>query len=1527
MELSPDISSHLRLEFNQGDLVRTFRNTKRMTDRRKTSRSVYYSGASSLENTVSFDENISASTLSPKKKEELGYVRRASVSIIKRWRPQTFSSGAIVRKIIGKMYNIPHPSSLEDTVKESLYKELASKKYKVYNISSEPYDYSFFDNAIVVEYPLAIDGPPSLDMLSAVSTDISGFLKEKDSMAIIHCDGELPIRTVIVATASFIASDSSVSSVKALSLMSGSVQPYHLLPSQSRYLKYFKKLMDGDAIGPTARLHLHKIVMHGIPKFSFTGSCTPYFGITQGGKALYFSKKLYGKSGSKHDIELFCRDILLTEDVTITFYHKGLSTKMFSVSFNLQYEKTNPDGSLVFDKGELDGAHDDKKHFKAGFHIRLFFLQPSQMFEMMSKTSTRWGNSKWRKSKDVLIPGTPPMTEVAAPASRFCLPAPAVCPPPPQPSHPQGHPLLITTAPDSGSGVSLTSGLSTEDSETSVPDGPALSQRRVRGSESGKKSGRRDTIKAKRSRSVENLQRHSIVREAAVVKEERKKDKKSDKKSKKDESKVDEKSYTREKSKSRGRIERSRSSRSSKDKKIKREDVKNEQSTPKEERKASKSPIKKASSLSGKQIQPSKKEGSRESSPHSREEAKEKERGEKTSRKEMSGKDKDTKEKDSKDLKSSKDSKDFKFFKSSKDKDKDSKDLKSSKDSKDSRFFRSSKESKETKETKESVPALFATGDAPSRASSSPLPSSSPPSSPLESSHSEPQLRRRKLAVPPSEEEDGEENGMDCHFCTHPIRCGDPVISVTTEVVCHMHCLHCQTCGRIFNSLSGESRTMLFSDGLVICDLCESSFFPTCSKCFKKTKPEVTVNLENQSWHKKCFSCHRCEDSLVDRKDVVLHTDNHLLCSPCASAIGVANRRPVVMTELNNEVDGILRDDKINTFFKKHLEEVRLPMVYDFWMDAETRKHEISPIKRAESGSLILNTYFISTAPYPLPSTVRDEPFLAKNLSDPQYFDRHQLLAIKEMSNNYPEFISTHYQDYLTAIQPQIQLEDEEDEKRRKLAEEFVPPIQTEKKEEKEEKEARRQREAEERRREEAAAEEEYQRKRAEEEARRNAEAKRRAEEARKMAEEEARKAEEARRIAEEEESRRRAEEIRRRIAEEEALKRAEEEAQRKREEEAKKRAEEEARRKKEEEEAKRRAEEEAQRKREEEAKRRAEEEAQRKREEEARRKREEELRKIAEEEARRRAEEVRKMAEEARRKIAEEEARRAEEEAKRRIAREEEMRRQIAEEEARRKKAEEERRRIQQEEERRLEEIRLSTEEAIRTAEAAKRRADEVRRQEELQREEKRLALLKLQQAERMKAEANMKRRQQEEASRSNPLNPVYAVPSPVKSTDSGKLSTNSGRVDSTQDPRIQVRPLELVNPVRETTPQFYPSASLMCTWCTLSIGDGDQYVTTKNGKEVHHQCFKCQTCLVSLQNTSYLYHESTMMCGTCARLYIKKCSKCEKLIFGKQTSVGGKIYHTSCFSCSSCSQSVEGQTFFTGGDGDIFCVVCWNK
>eukprot|EP01126_Amoeba_proteus_P003399 TRINITY_DN11125_c0_g1_i1.p1 TRINITY_DN11125_c0_g1~~TRINITY_DN11125_c0_g1_i1.p1 ORF type:complete len:846 (-),score=170.32 TRINITY_DN11125_c0_g1_i1:30-2567(-) len=155
-----------------------------------------------------------------------------------------------------------------------------------------------------------------------------------------------------------------------------------LTPSQLRYLRYFEKAANHPTTAQKSALHLHKIKFNSIPNYKPGGGCEPLFSICQHGKEIYFSKKLKGRTGNKF-VEFFCDDLLVSGDIQIIFYHRSLTTLMFSVCLNTQYEQLGEDNKFVFNKSQLDKAFKDKKHVPDDFLLELYFLHPHQIKSML----------------------------------------------------------------------------------------------------------------------------------------------------------------------------------------------------------------------------------------------------------------------------------------------------------------------------------------------------------------------------------------------------------------------------------------------------------------------------------------------------------------------------------------------------------------------------------------------------------------------------------------------------------------------------------------------------------------------------------------------------------------------------------------------------------------------------------------------------------------------------------------------------------------------------------------------------------------------------------------------------------------------------------------------------------------------------------------------------------------------------------------------------------------------------------------
>lgn len=73
-------------------------------------------------------------------------------------------------------------------------------------------------------------------------------------------------------------------------------------------------------------------------------------------------------------VEFFCREILISGDVKISFYHKNLQTLMFSVDFNMSYEKIDTSRNAIrFKLSELDIPEGNGKNFSKGEEVSCCF--------------------------------------------------------------------------------------------------------------------------------------------------------------------------------------------------------------------------------------------------------------------------------------------------------------------------------------------------------------------------------------------------------------------------------------------------------------------------------------------------------------------------------------------------------------------------------------------------------------------------------------------------------------------------------------------------------------------------------------------------------------------------------------------------------------------------------------------------------------------------------------------------------------------------------------------------------------------------------------------------------------------------------------------------------------------------------------------------------------------------------------------------------------------------------------------------
>eukprot|EP01125_Pyxidicula_operculata_P003837 TRINITY_DN1526_c0_g2_i6.p1 TRINITY_DN1526_c0_g2~~TRINITY_DN1526_c0_g2_i6.p1 ORF type:complete len:1660 (-),score=387.66 TRINITY_DN1526_c0_g2_i6:980-5959(-) len=341
-------------------------------------------------------------------KETNAYKPRTSINIRNRWKPLGEQQETVVPKVTECIYQLseqilacPFPAQLTDTewsIFSSLLMHKYRDRYKIFNLSGQKYDYAIFDG-VVVEYPMDPDEPPPMESYLEAIEDVENWVsRDPSNVALIHCSGKYFNRTELVAAAVLLKLKNAKDMKEAESKLSKTLGMQIKNPGQKRYLSYYNFTLSKGLPRNSTKFYLHKMRFTSIPNFKIRGGCDPCYAILQNGKKIFFSKKLKGKTG-KSSAEFFCRDILISGDVKIEFYHKSYEKKMFSLNINTSFEILPPDQKLVFNKVELDKACLDtsKKHFSTDFSFEVFLLEFDQIQTTRSIAKKLVGNSILKK--------------------------------------------------------------------------------------------------------------------------------------------------------------------------------------------------------------------------------------------------------------------------------------------------------------------------------------------------------------------------------------------------------------------------------------------------------------------------------------------------------------------------------------------------------------------------------------------------------------------------------------------------------------------------------------------------------------------------------------------------------------------------------------------------------------------------------------------------------------------------------------------------------------------------------------------------------------------------------------------------------------------------------------------------------------------------------------------------------------------------------------------------------------------------
>uniref|UniRef100_A0A8D0ATS8 LIM zinc-binding domain-containing protein n=1 Tax=Sander lucioperca TaxID=283035 RepID=A0A8D0ATS8_SANLU len=117
-------------------------------------------------------------------------------------------------------------------------------------------------------------------------------------------------------------------------------------------------------------------------------------------------------------------------------------------------------------------------------------------------------------------------------------------------------------------------------------------------------------------------------------------------------------------------------------------------------------------------------------------------------------------------------------------------------------------------------------------------------------------------------------------------------------------------------------------------------------------------------------------------------------------------------------------------------------------------------------------------------------------------------------------------------------------------------------------------------------------------------------------------------------------------------------------------------------------------------------------------------------------------------------------------------------------------------------------------------------------------------------------------------------------------------------------------------------------CEVCQKVIGCTSKDLSYK-GRHWHSECFLCIKCSQSLVDRPFATKDELLMCVECySSEYSSKCHSCLKTIMpgSKKMEHKGNSWHKNCFTCNRCQQPI-GTRSFIQKDANNYCMPCYEK
>lgn len=113
--------------------------------------------------------------------------------------------------------------------------------------------------------------------------------------------------------------------------------------------------------------------------------------------------------------------------------------------------------------------------------------------------------------------------------------------------------------------------------------------------------------------------------------------------------------------------------------------------------------------------------------------------------------------------------------------------------------------------------------------------------------------------------------------------------------------------------------------------------------------------------------------------------------------------------------------------------------------------------------------------------------------------------------------------------------------------------------------------------------------------------------------------------------------------------------------------------------------------------------------------------------------------------------------------------------------------------------------------------------------------------------------------------------------------------------------------------------------------IACGEEIIGAENGCEAlgkvyHSSCFTCSRCGESLSGQTFYILKDRVVCERDYMKTLEKCYKCGEPVADKVIRALGELFHPKCFVCSVCGQCLDGIPFTVDATNNVYCVKDFN-